>query len=267
VPSSRTPSVFEHSLIQKIAKCHGVLTAQLHRIQHEIVVPLIDCAYSRIPISVPYDDIITTARGVRRACLYALRGLYERLCSPSPTLFLPPPRFSVQFCPFALQLQKESSSSRRSLAPDFQTKKVRPHDRHDEREICPHCSAHISVPTHSGLPAARRQLFQAHVECRSKETKEETLYACSSCYKTFEDAYSYLDHAFQKQIGSERSCLKRWNSAWNLNQAFMESDPALVEKCLKNCLNRELMRIRAEKQLKRPDLFSTRCDSVLGMRE
>jgi hypothetical protein len=258
-------TAYEHNLIQRIAKCHGILTAQLHRIQHEIVVPLIDCAYSRIPISIPYDDIITTARGVRRSCLSALRDLHERLLSPSPTLLLPPPRFSVQFCPFALQLQKESSSSRKSLAPNFLAKKVRPHDRHDEREICPHCSAHISVATHSGLPVARRHLFQAHIECTSKNTKDKTSYACSSCYKTFDDAYSYLDHIFQKQIGSERSCQKRWNSAWNLNQAFMESDPALVEKCLKNCLNRELVRIRAEKTLKRPNILDTRCDSAIGM--
>lgn len=243
--------------------CHGILAAQLHRIQHEINVPLFDCAYSRIPISVPYDDILTAAKGVRRACLSALRDLHARLRSPSPTPFLPPPRFSVKFCPFALQLQKDSSSSRKGHILSFQTKKVRPHDRHDEREICPHCSAHISVSAHSGLPASRRLLFQAHIECSSRTTKDSTSYACTSCYKTFDDSYSFLDHVFQKEIGSDRSCLKRWNSAWNLNSAFMESDPALVEKCLKNCLNRELMRIRAMKKSKELDFGGIRHETTM----
>ena len=226
--------------------CHEILAAQLRRVQHEINVPLLDCAYSRIPV--PYDDILTAAKGVRRTCLAALRDLHARLVSPSRTPFLPPPRFSVNFCPFALQLRLESSATRKSFTPNFQTKKVRPHDRHDEREICPHCSAHISVSAHSGLPAARRLLFQAHIECTSRNIRDRTSYACTSCYKTFDDSYGFLDHVFQRQIGSEKSCLRRWSSGLNIRSSFMESDPALVEKCLKNCLNRELTRMRADKK-------------------
>ncbi|KAF2711974.1 hypothetical protein K504DRAFT_400323 [Pleomassaria siparia CBS 279.74] len=246
--------------------CQEILAAQLHRTQHEIKVPLLDCAYSAIPVSVPYDDLLTAAKGVRRACLSALRDLHERLQNLNTGSFLlPPPRFSVKFCPFALQLQQESSCSRKSFTPSFHTKKVRPHDRHDEREICPHCSAHISVSAHSGLPAARRQLFQAHIECTSRQGRNQSAFACTSCYKTFEDSYGFLEHVFQKQLGSERSCLKRWSSAINLHSPFMESNPALVERCLKNCLNRETMRTRDTRKIKVPGMATgTRHDSMMS---
>ena len=80
---------------------------------------------------------------------------------------------------------------------------------------------------------------------------EKATFACSSCNKTFDDSYAFLDHVFQKQIGSERSCLRRATSGyWTINEEFMESDPSLVEQCLKNCLRRELTRARTQKKMR-----------------
>lgn len=135
----------------------------------------------------------------------------------------------------------------KSRAHSLQTKKVRPHDRHDDREVCPHCFAHLSVTVHSGLPEYRRLLFQYHQTPSDRAGQDEASYACTSCYKTFNDSYGFLDHLFQKEIGSERSCQRRWSTAWNLKQVYMESNPALVEKCLKNCLRRELQRVMTMK--------------------
>ncbi|KAF2263223.1 hypothetical protein CC78DRAFT_617896 [Lojkania enalia] len=238
--------------------CQTVLSAQLLRVQQEIYITLLDCVTSRTPIGIPTDYIITAAKTVRRACLNALRDLYARLLSPSAAPFLPPPRFSVKFCLFALQLQKDRTGA-------FQTRKVRPHDRHDEREICPHCFTHISVSAHSGLPQYRRLLFQSHIatpnaNCSGDHTNQST-FACTSCYKTFHDSYDFLDHVFQKEIDSERSCLRRWSAHWELNQVFMKSDPALVEKCLRNCLKRELTRMQTMKKLDDADA-QTKMDSA-----
>lgn len=204
----------------------------------------------------PGNDLLTAVKGVRRTCLYALRDQYARLQSPNLTPFLPPPRFSVSFCPFAAQLQKEDRRS------SFQTRKARPHDIHDEREICSYCLAQISVSAHSGLPEYRRLLFQSHLSPSNKKLGIATSFACTSCYKTFEDSYGFLDHIFQKEIGSERSCQRRWSARWHLNEIFIESDPSLVETCLKNCLRREITRARVLKKVK--ELDSVR-DSPVGM--
>lgn len=229
------------------ATCHTVLSAQLLRLQHEISVPLLDCAHARVPIPVPFDDILKAARGVRRACMNALRDQYSRLSSANSAPFLPPPRFSVTFCPFALQLQKDQKSGHPT---PIHARKARPHDRHDEREVCPYCDAHIAVAAHSGLPEYRRLLFASHVARSSEQQDERATFACSSCYKTFDDSYAFLDHVFQKEIGSERSCLQRWSGRFSINEVFMASDPALVEKCLKNCLQREVTRAKALKKSK-----------------
>jgi hypothetical protein len=192
----------------------------------------------------PGDDLLTAAKGVRRTCLQAMRDQFARLQSAKTIPFLPPPRFSVNFCPFALQLQQD----RRKFS--FQTPKVQPHDRHDDREICPYCSAHIPVTAHSGLVDYRRLLYQAHLSPTSGAGPRHATYACNGCYKTFNDSYGFLDHVFQKEIGSERSCQKRWSTQWHINEVFADSAPALVDKCLKNCLRREITRARAMKKAK-----------------
>ncbi|KAF2256790.1 hypothetical protein BU26DRAFT_558227 [Trematosphaeria pertusa] len=229
------------------SSCHTILSAQLQRLQHEITVPLLDCAHARIRFPIPYDDILRAAKGVRRACFYALRDQYTRLQSPTSAPFLPPPRFSVKFCPFALQLKKDQ---RRGHQSNIQARKVRPHDRYDEREICPYCNVHICVSAHSGLPNYRRLLFQSHVSQPSANNNERATFACSSCYKTFDDSYAFLDHVFQKEIGSERSCLRRYSLRFSLSDMSLLSDPALMEKCLRNCLHREITRARALKKSK-----------------
>ncbi|KAF2190881.1 hypothetical protein K469DRAFT_394972 [Zopfia rhizophila CBS 207.26] len=224
--------------------CNTILESQLLRAQQEISVPLLDAALSRVPIPIPTSDIITAAKAIRRTCLSALRDQYTRFKSTTSIPFLPPPRFSVQFCPFASQLQKDRSTN-------FQTRKVRPHDRHDERETCPSCHAQISVSLHSGLPEYRRLLFMFHTPPPStteKHSNTQASFACTGCYKNFETSYGFLDHVFQKERGSERSCLRKWSSAWNLNEVYLESDPDVVEKCLKNCLRRELTRLRKAKE-------------------
>ncbi|KAF2470741.1 uncharacterized protein BDR25DRAFT_334336 [Lindgomyces ingoldianus] len=227
--------------------CHSILESQLLRMQQEVTGPLLDASLSRIPVPIPHDVILTTVKSIRRTCLHALRDQFIRLSSPSSVPFLPPPRFSINFCPFATQLQKDRSNS-------FQSRKVRPHDRFDEREICPYCLAHISVSSHSGLPNYRQLLFQYHLPCSVPEdskhitSSKKSTFACTSCYKTFDNAYGFLDHMYQKEIGSDRSCQKKWSSNLDLRGVFVESNPDLVEKCLKNCLKRELTRIRTLKK-------------------
>lgn len=226
------------------AICHTILSAQLQRCQHEITVPLLDCALARVPIELPYDDLLTAAKAIRRACLYALRDQYARLQTMDFAPILPPPKFSVDYCPFALQLQK---SHRKGLTITFDARKVRPFDDHDEREICPHCEAQISVSAHTGLPEYRRLLFASHIACNSRTADARASFACNSCYKEFDDSYAFLDHVFQKDIGSDRSCLKRKHSDGHLSvtEVAVESDPKLVETCLHNCMQREMKRMRS----------------------
>ncbi|KAF1948427.1 hypothetical protein CC80DRAFT_431621 [Byssothecium circinans] len=230
--------------------CHTVLSAQLLRLQHEVNVPLQDCMESRISvshISLPYDDILRAARGIRRACLDALRDQTSRLQSSRDSLCLPPPRFSVKFCPYAVQLQTDQRQGHRST---INARKVRPRDPHDEREFCPGCNVQIAVSAHSGLPSYRRLLFASHTSQPPSTANMENraTFACSSCYKTFDESYAFLDHIFQKEIGSEQSCLRRWGPSARLSlksDELGENEPALLENCLKNCLQRELMRSRA----------------------
>lgn len=169
-----------------------------------------------------------------------------------------------------MQLRKDYKSTHMNR---FQAKKVRPHDRHDDREICPYCNAHISVSAHSRLTDYRRVLFQNHVEHSATSADERATFACSGCYKTFDDSYAFLDHIHQKEIGSSRSCLRKsWTGRWSvnsshsfnsvssvntansvnstnstnsMNRAMIENDPVVVEKCLRNCLKREVTRIKA----------------------
>ncbi|KAF2749153.1 hypothetical protein M011DRAFT_457228 [Sporormia fimetaria CBS 119925] len=226
--------------------CNITLSSLLLRIQHEIRVPLEDCALSRFSMTLPRDDILTAAKGVRRACLQALRDQFTRLINFTP--HLPPPRFSVNFCPFAVELQKDPKNP-------FQTSKLRRHDRYDEREVCPHCNAHIAVTLHSGLPSYRHLLFSSHLSPAPGGERNKATFACKGCYKTFEDSYGFLDHVFQKGIGSERSCQKRLSLT--LNTPFQhrglwpqESEPKLVEKCLRNCIKREATRAKAVRRSK-----------------
>ncbi|KAF1828698.1 hypothetical protein BDW02DRAFT_210061 [Decorospora gaudefroyi] len=232
------------------SKCHAILSAQLLRLQYEIRQPLYDSVFSTTPL-IPIDSIIMTAKSIRRACLTALREQYARLESPIFTPILPPPRFKVEFCPFADQLRKDLKESKTS---SLRAKKADPHDKYDDRELCPHCDACISVTAHSGLPAYRCILFTSHIALDPLAKDDKATFACNSCYKTFDDSYAFLDHYFQKQIGSARSCLRlsvaRSSSSWFLKEHFMESDPSLVEQCLKNCLMRESMRGRAHKKMK-----------------
>lgn len=221
------------------ATCHTILSAQLLRLQHEICAPLLGRVHSRTQGVMPYNQVLKAAKGVRRSCLYALQDQHTRLASPKAAPFLPPPRFSVTFCPFALQLQQDH---KRGQTSSICASKARPHDRYDEQEICPYCNIHIAVSAHSGLPQYRRILFQSHVSHQSLNHAERAAFACSSCYKTFDDSYAFLDHVFQKEIGSERSCLRRWSTQLHFDELFVTDDPALVEKCLKNCLHREMTR-------------------------
>jgi ferredoxin len=160
---------------------------------------------------------------------------------------LPPPRFKVEYCPFADQLRKDLKKSKSS---NLRAAKLRPNHRYDDRELCPHCDACISVTAHSGLPAYRGILFTSHVARDHCAVSDKATFACDSCYKTFEDSYAFLDHVFQKQIGSSRSCMKRASSRFSVDSDFMESDPSLVEQCLKNCWMRELTRVRSQNLLK-----------------
>lgn len=217
------------------------------RVQHEIRVTLEDCALARFSIEIPRDELLTAAKSVRRTCLHALRDQYSRLQCPTTTPFLPPPRFSVDFCPFARELQKKGKHH------SFETAKVRRNDRHDDRETCPHCYAQVSVSMHSGLPSYRYLLFQSHLMPSLGSAHRKATFACTGCYKTFDDSYGFLDHVFQKEVGSEKSCQKRWSTTWHFSPLFSESDPVLVEKCLRNCLRREITRAKAVKNTKQLD--------------
>ncbi|KAJ4369014.1 hypothetical protein N0V83_006096 [Neocucurbitaria cava] len=235
------------------SKCYTILSAQLLRLQYEVKQPLYDSALSPSTTPIPYDDIIRTAKSIRRTCLNALRDQYARCDSSTFTPVLPPPRFKVDFCPFAEQLRKDVKQNKSS---SLRTKKLRSKDRHDDRELCPHCDACISVTAHSGIPDYRYTLFTSHIARDWKSTDDKTTFACSSCYKTFDDSYAFLDHVFQKQIGSERSCQSvTTNGSWTINEEFMHSDPSLVEQCLKNCLRRELTRVRTQKMMRKSQLL------------
>tara|TARA_R110002003_G_scaffold9_17_gene521 strand:- start:1150 stop:1746 length:597 start_codon:yes stop_codon:yes gene_type:complete len=176
----------------------------------------------------------------------ALQDQLARFESREFIPMLPPPRFKVVYCPFADQLRSDLKTSKSSI---LRAKKLRPKNRHDDRELCPHCDACISVTPHSGLPDYRCILFTSHIARDRYAANDQATFACNSCYKTFDDSYAFLHHVFQKQIGSERSCMRRSSSRLMLNEEFMESDPSLVEQCLKNCLMRELTRVRTQKKL------------------
>lgn len=233
--------ILKYTYLLNSAKCNTTLSAQLLRLQYEVRQPLYDSVFRSTP-TIPLDDIITTAKSIRRACLTALREQYARLETPTFTPILPPPRFKVEYCPFADELRADLKASKQS---SLRAKRAKPHDRHDDREICPHCDACISVTAHSGLPAYRCILFTSHIALDPAQHDDKATFACNSCYKTFEDSYAFLDHYFQKQIGSERSCLRMSRSSsgsWLVSEQFVDSDPSLVEQCLKNCLLREKRR-------------------------
>lgn len=229
------------------ATCQTILSAQLLRLQYEVRQPLYDSALSSIRSSIPYESIMTTAKSIRRTCLAALRDQLSRYESRESVLMLPPPRFKVEYCPFAEQLRKDLRASKSS---SLRAKKLRPNSHYDDRELCPHCDACISVTAHSGLPAYRGILFTSHIARDRLAVEEKASFACNSCYKTFDDSYAFLEHVFQRQIDSDRSCLRKTRSSLTLNQQFMESNPSLVEQCLKNCLLRELTRVRTQKMSK-----------------
>jgi hypothetical protein len=201
--------------------------------------PLLDAAPSRYSCPIPHYELLRAARGVRRACLDALQDQTTRLSARSIEPYLPPPRFSVAFCPLALQLQKDPRTRPSSKLP---TQKVNPRDRYDDRETCPYCKAVISVASHSGLSQYRRILFESHAPPQSPRHDERAQFACTGCYKTFDDSYAFLEHVLQKETGDERSCLKRYSTRFSVDARFLESDPRLVEQCLKNCLEREMTR-------------------------
>jgi len=194
--------------------------------------------------SILFEDVIITAKSIRRTCLAALQNQLSRFESREFVPILPPPRFKVDYCPFADQLRKDLQQSKSS---NLRPKRARPGSRYDDRELCPHCNACISVTAHSGLPAYRCILFASHTAKEPRASGNKATFACNSCYKTFQDSYAFLDHVFQKQIGSDRSCLRRATSRFTMHEEFMASDPSLVEQCLKNCLKRELTRVRTLK--------------------
>ncbi|KAL5442968.1 hypothetical protein PMIN06_008876 [Paraphaeosphaeria minitans] len=218
------------------ATCHTILSSQLLRLQQEVCVPLLDATSSRWLCTILYDEILRTARGVRRTCLDALQDQMKRLSTHKIEPFLPPPRFSVAFCPFALQLQKGQQTNHNTK---HQTRKLNVRDPYDDRESCPYCHAIVSVAAHSGLPQYRCILFASHALSQIQRHDEKATFACTSCYKTFDDSYAFLEHVSQKELGSEKSCLKRYSARFSLNARFLESDPKLVEQSLKNCLERE----------------------------
>jgi hypothetical protein len=145
----------------------------------------------------------------------------------------------------------------------MKTKKFRPHDRYDDREICPYCTAHISVAAHSGLPEYRRLLFQSHTQTSPEPGQTHiATFACSGCYKTFDDSYAFLDHIFQKEIDSERSCLRLAPSPrFSMGSKCARRDSRLVEKCLRNCLRREMTRA---KMLKREGSERSNDNNAIG---
>ncbi|KAF2830174.1 hypothetical protein CC86DRAFT_181615 [Ophiobolus disseminans] len=224
--------------------CHTILSAQLLRLQYEIRQPLYDGALYPLKSSILFDDLIMAAKSIRRTCLTALQDQLSRFESREFVPMLPPPRFRVDYCPFADQLRKDQEG-KKSSSP--RTKRAHPNKRYDDRELCPHCDACVSVTPHSGLPDYRRILFMSHTALDPRLSDDKATFACNSCYKTFDDSYAFLDHVFQKQIGSDRSCMRRASSRFTMYEHFMESDPSLVEQCLKNCLLRELTRVRTQK--------------------
>ncbi|KAF2446875.1 hypothetical protein P171DRAFT_240701 [Karstenula rhodostoma CBS 690.94] len=223
--------------------CHTIFSAQLLRLQQEVCMPLLDATSSRYLCPIPHYELLRTARGIRRACLHALQDQVKRLSTRKIESFLPPPRFSVPFCPLALQLQKDQRAAHSSK---LHTRKMSSHDRYDDREKCPCCHTIVSVVTHSGLPQYRSLLFASHALSQTKRPDERATFACTSCYKTFDDSYAFLEHVFQKELGSEKSCLKRYSTQFSLDARFIESKPRLVEQCLKNCLEREMTRSKGK---------------------
>ncbi|KAF2201951.1 hypothetical protein GQ43DRAFT_370215 [Delitschia confertaspora ATCC 74209] len=233
--------------------CHAIISAQLLRTHQEILIPILDYSLAPNPSKTIFPDtlktaIITAAKSVRRTTLHALRAQLDRMRTWHLSL-LPLPRLSVTFCPYAAAIQKDSRKR------PFVTKKVKPHDRYDEREICPHCYIHIAVSAHSGLPDARRILFQSHLQ---PQLGQDAKFACESCYKEFDSSYGFLDHVFQREIGSERSCLKRWTfSSPDLHQvyrsSYVGSEKTVVEACLKKCLSREVRRMKTLSKMELED--------------
>jgi hypothetical protein len=187
--------------------------------------------------------MIKTTTSIRRACLSALRGQFSRLSSPASSLILPPPRFSVNYCPLARQLQHDPSNP---FLSKLSTKRFRPHHRHDDRELCPLCNVCIPITPHSGLPNYRHILLTSHSAFDAATPERKVTFACNSCYKTFDDSYAFLDHVFQKQSGADGSCLRQASSRSTVHEDFFDSDPMLIEQCLRNCMMRELERDEPE---------------------
>lgn len=235
---STASSCCRHTLTPE-ATCHAILTAQLLRLQQEVCMPLLDATSSRYLCPIPHYELLRAARGVRYACLEALQDQMTRLSTRKIEPFLPPPRFSVAFCPLASQLQKDQ---RTDHSTKLHTRKLSSQDRHDDRETCSYCHAIVSIAAHSGLPQYRYILFASHTLPQTQKRNARATFACSSCYKTFDDSYAFLEHVFHKEVGSERSCLKRNSMRSGSDARFIENDPRLVEQCLKNCLEREMTR-------------------------
>lgn len=199
--------------------------------------PLLDSLQSRRAAPLAYDAVLRAAKGVRWACLMALQDQIARLSVRQSFPVLPPPRFRVEFCPLALQLQMDQVNGFKS---NIGVHRACPQDPNDDREVCPFCSAHINVSAHSGLPEYRRILYQSHVRIPRQAKEKRAAFACTSCYKTFDDSYALLEHAFQRDIGSELSCLKKRSYVFKDSGSRVEN--LLVEQCLKNCLEREMQR-------------------------
>jgi hypothetical protein len=96
-------------------------------------------------------------------------------------------------------------------------------------------------------------------------------FACEGCYKTFDESYAFLDHVWEKEVGGQRSCLRKWSGSVSSRSTSMtgsgkgvgnnikrgsqfsfasevfrgENEAALVEMCLRNCLQREWARSTA----------------------
>jgi hypothetical protein len=227
------------------ATCHTTLAAQLLRLRCEVRGPLSDMATPAASRSVTYDHLITTTSSIRRACLSALRGQFARLSSPVSSLVLPPPRFSVDYCPLARQLRHDPSNP---LVKKLVSKKVRSHHRHDDRELCPLCNVCISVTPHSGLPNYRHILLTSHSAFDAHTPERKATFACNACYKAFDDSYAFLEHVHQKQNGAEASCLRQTSSRSTVHEDFFESDPMVLEQCLRNCVMRELEREGSEER-------------------
>lgn len=180
--------------------------------------------------------MITAAKSIRRTCLTALTEQYTRFQSPLSIPFLPPPCFKLIFCPFAQQLKEDLDKTGSSA---LRTKKLLPKHRHDDREICPHCDRCISVTPYSGLQDYRCILFTSHIAQDTRKSDNRASFACTSCHKTFDDSYAFLDHVFQKQIGSEKSCLGGLTSQWVVSKEISQTNPDLTKQCEKGFMERE----------------------------